>query len=108
MQLIALHTRLRPGMEEPYEEVHRVVPAELVRDLRARGVVEWRIWRHGRDLYHLVECEDYAAFAASAPTNVVAATWGERMDPFLEVQNDLSAPDRNIMQPVWMMTANPE
>ncbi|WP_405970656.1 L-rhamnose mutarotase [Streptomyces sp. NBC_00988] len=108
MQFVALHTRLRPGMEEAYEETHREVPAALVHDLKARGVVEWRIWRHGRDLFHLVECEDYAAFAAGPATNETAETWGDRMDPYLEVQNDLSDPDRNMMRAVWTMTGNPQ
>jgi L-rhamnose mutarotase len=107
MQQVGLYTRLKPGMEEAYEAFHAVVPADIVDDLRARGVSQWRIWRRGRELFHLVECVDYAAFAASPATNPTAAGWGGRMEAFLEVNNVLADPDLNVMRPVWALTENP-
>ena len=59
MQRIALHTRLAPGKEEEYEKVHAVIPADLDQALREAGVHTWRIWRDGRDLFHVVEVDDY-------------------------------------------------
>jgi L-rhamnose mutarotase len=49
MDVIALYTRLHPGMEGDYEAFHREVPSEIVEDLVARGVHDWRIWRRGQD-----------------------------------------------------------
>ena len=59
MQRIALHTRLAPGREQEYEQVHAVIPEDLDKALREAGVHTWRIWRDGRDLFHVVEVEDY-------------------------------------------------
>lgn len=106
MEIVALFTRLRPGKELEYEEAHRVIPAELAEDLRARGVSEWRIFRHGRDLFHVVHAEDYRAFAASAPTNATAAGWADRMAEFLEVGNNMDDPDQNLLRPVWALSEN--
>jgi L-rhamnose mutarotase len=58
MERIALHTRLKPGRQQEYEDVHAVIPSELDAALREAGVTNWRIWRGGQDLFHLVECED--------------------------------------------------
>ena len=106
MQQVGLYTRLKPGMEEAYEAFHAVVPVDIVDDLRARGVSQWRIWRRGRDLFHLVECADYAAFVASPPNNPTAAGWGGLMETFLEVNHVLADPDLNVMRPVWALTEN--
>jgi L-rhamnose mutarotase len=104
MEVVALYTRLRPGQELAYEEFHARVPDEITEDLRARGVHEWRIWRHGRDLFHVVMAEDYASFAASEPLNVTAQQWGTVMAQFLEVNNDLSEPSKNTMAEVWSLS----
>lgn len=104
MDIVALYTRLLPGKEEAYEQVHAVVPAELVADLRARGVSEWRIWRRGSDLFHVVHAADFRGFAASVATNAVAEGWDEAMAEFLEVGNDLSNPDGNLLREVWSLS----
>jgi L-rhamnose mutarotase len=85
---VALHTRLRPGAEAAYEAAHREVPPELVAAIRAAGATRWRIWRSGRELFHLVECEDYGRLLselAGLPANVA---WQARMAEFLEVVHD--------------------
>ncbi|WP_309111195.1 L-rhamnose mutarotase [Saccharothrix sp.] len=100
MSEIALHTRLKPGCEEEYDRVHATIPSELDAALREAGVSSWRIWRSGRDLFHLVEVEDYAAmraFLAEHPANV---PWQARMAELLDVPDDYSgaAPDVRL---VW-------
>ncbi|WP_238005996.1 L-rhamnose mutarotase [Dactylosporangium sp. AC04546] len=106
MQIVALYTRLRPGQELEYEKAHRVVPAEIADDLRARGVSEWRIFRRGVHLFHVVHVEDYRAFAAGPATNATAEGWGAVMEQFLEIQNDMDDPDRNLLGQVWALTEN--
>lgn len=101
MDVIVLYTQLKPGQEQAYEQFHRVVPDEIAADLRARGVHDWRIWRRGRDLFHLVTAEDYAAFARGPASNDTAAGWQAVMAQFLEVNNDLADPQLNSMTPVW-------
>jgi L-rhamnose mutarotase len=101
MDVIALYTRLHPGMEGDYEAFHREVPSEIVEDLVARGVHDWRIWRRGQDLFHLVIAEDYERFRESKATNSTADGWGEVMRPFLELNNELG--DANTMRAVWSL-----
>ncbi len=105
MERIALHTRLRPGAEAEYERVHRVIPPELERLLRAHGVVGWRIYRSGRDLFHFVECEDYAAFLAAVERDPINLAWQKRMSEVLEVAHDYSDPASNALPLVWQLPA---
>jgi L-rhamnose mutarotase len=100
MQRIALHTRLVAGREEEYDKVHAVIPAELDAALRQAGVHSWRIWRDGRDLFHVVEVEDYQHmrdFLREHPANV---PWQARMARLLEIEDDYSGQDSGIPQ-VW-------
>jgi L-rhamnose mutarotase len=48
-------TRLFPGQEEAYTRTHRRVPETLASALRDAGVVQWRIWRDGLSVIHLIE-----------------------------------------------------
>ncbi|EFL42907.1 conserved hypothetical protein, partial [Streptomyces griseoflavus Tu4000] len=61
---VALHTRVREDGVARYEAAHREVPAGLTAAIRAAGVTSWTIWRSGRELFHLLECEDYARLLA--------------------------------------------
>jgi L-rhamnose mutarotase len=96
MQRIALHTKLAPGREDEYEKVHAVIPADLDAALREAGVRSWRIWRDGRDLFHVVEVEDYQQmrhFLRDHPANI---PWQARMSELLEVEDDYSGGDMGI------------
>jgi L-rhamnose mutarotase len=60
MMRVALHSVLVDGEESAYVERHVRIPADL-RALFARaGIADWTIWRSGRHLFHLVECDDFA------------------------------------------------
>jgi L-rhamnose mutarotase len=96
MQRIALHTKLAPGKEDEYEQVHAVIPADLDAALREAGVHNWRIWRDGRDLFHVVEVEDYQQmrhFLRDHPANI---PWQAKMSDLLEVEDDYSGGDMGI------------
>jgi len=102
VETVALHTRLKPGREADYEAVHAVIPDELDVALRAAGVHSWRIWRSGRDLFHVVEVEDYAHmrdFLAEHPANI---PWQARMAELLEVQDDYSGSEPSVNL-VWAL-----
>ncbi|MFB9906098.1 L-rhamnose mutarotase [Allokutzneria oryzae] len=87
---VALHTRLREGREAEYDRVHATIPAALDEALRAAGVRSWRIWRSGRDLFHLVECEDYTAMRAYLRDHPANVPWQARMAELLDVADDYS------------------
>lgn len=102
MDRIALHTKVSHGKESEYEHAHSTMPAELQAALRAAGVHSWRIWRDGQDLFHVVECDDYArmrSFLRDHPANV---PWQARMSTLLDVEDDYSGDDRGIRQ-VWSL-----
>ncbi|EWS80581.1 hypothetical protein BF93_02930 [Brachybacterium phenoliresistens] len=102
MQTIALHTRIAAGHEQDYEREHAVIPSDLDAALRRAGVGSWRIWRDGRDLFHVVEVEDYRAMRralAEDPTNLA---WQEHINAFLEVADSYAGDDDGIPL-VWAL-----
>lgn len=106
METIALHTRLAPGKEADYDRIHAVIPPELDAALRAAGVLDWRIWRSGLDLFHVVDCEDYAAMRAFLREHPANVPWQARMGELLDVPDDYSGGDSGIPQ-VWQLPAEP-
>lgn len=96
LETIAVHTRLKPGKEADYDRIHRSIPAALETAMRGIGVHNWRIWRSGRELFHVIEVEDYArmrTFLAEHPANI---PWQAQMAELLEVQDSYSGEDRGI------------
>ncbi|NKI44057.1 L-rhamnose mutarotase [Streptomyces physcomitrii] len=88
---VALHTRVRADRIEEYERAHREVPAELTAAIRAAGTRSWTIWRSGTDLFHLLDCEDYARLLAELEQLPVNVAWQARMAGLLDVVHDYSA-----------------
>ena len=79
-----------------------MIPDELDAALREAGVHSWRIWRSGRDLFHVVEVDDHARmreFLAEHPANV---PWQARMAELLEVQDDYSGSEPSVKL-VWAL-----
>jgi L-rhamnose mutarotase len=99
---VALHTRLKAGKEEEYEHTHAVTPVELDQRLRAAGVQGWSIWRSGRDLFHLVDVDDYVVMRRTLADDPVNVLWQGRMAELLDVQDDYSGDDRGIPL-VWTL-----
>ncbi|MFI2566437.1 L-rhamnose mutarotase [Paenarthrobacter sp. NPDC018779] len=99
---IALHTRVKPGAEAAYAEAHGNIPAELVEALKEAGVRNWRIWRSGQDLFHVVDVDDYQAMRRALADHPANVPWQARMAELLEVQDDYSGDDSGI-QKVWQL-----
>ncbi|MFD5190725.1 L-rhamnose mutarotase [Streptomyces sp. NPDC058357] len=97
---IALHTKVRADRIEEYEAAHREVPAELTAAIRAAGATSWTIWRSGTDLFHVIECEDYAVLLAELEQLPVNVAWQARMDELLDVAHDYSADGAEAGLPV--------
>jgi L-rhamnose mutarotase len=87
---VGLHTRLKPGSEERYEEYHAAVWPEVLEGMRRVGVSKWVIFRDGLDLFHYVECEDYDRAMAELSRSPVDARWQAEMAPMMAVAHDLS------------------
>ncbi len=102
VERIALHTRLKVDRELDYERVHATISDELDRRLRGAGVHAWSIWRSGRDLFHLVEVDDYAAMRRTLADDPVNLDWQQQMSGLLEVADDYSGGDHGIPL-VWRL-----
>jgi L-rhamnose mutarotase len=101
---IALHTRVRADRIEDYEQAHGAVPAELTDAIRAAGVASWTIWRSGTDLFHLIDCTDYAAMLAALAGNPANVAWQDRMAELLETVHDYSGGGTDAALPVvWQL-----
>lgn len=97
---VALHTKVRADLIDAYEAAHREVPEELVTAIRAAGARQWTIWRSGVDLFHVIECEDYARMLAELDKLPVNIAWQARMDELLDVAHDYSAEGADAGLPV--------
>ncbi|MFC8041487.1 L-rhamnose mutarotase [Paenarthrobacter sp. NPDC057355] len=100
VESIALHTRLKPGTEDEYADAHAHIPPELVSALKEAGVRNWRIWRSGLDLFHVVDVDDYQAMRRALADHPANVPWQARMAELLDVQDDYSGADTGIGK-VW-------
>lgn len=97
---VALHTKVRADRIDAYEAAHREVPEELTAAIRAAGVTSWTIWRSGTDLFHLLDCDDYARLLAELEKLPVNVAWQARMAELLDVAHDYSAHGAGASLPV--------
>ena len=101
---IALHTRVRADRIDEYEAAHRAVPTQLTEAIRAGGAQSWTIWRSGTDLFHVIECDDYAVLLAYLNAQPVNTAWQARMAELLDVVHDYSADGAAASLPVvWTL-----
>jgi len=102
---IALHSRLIDGTESAYDAAHATVWPELITAMHRAGISDWTIWRSGRDLFHLVECDDFDAAVKQLATDPVDQRWQQHMSRFVEsfAENPDGAAGRGL-QHVWTMS----
>jgi L-rhamnose mutarotase len=89
-QVVGLHTRLRPGAEARYDEVHAAVWPDVLAAIRGVGIERWLIFRDGLDLFHLVECDDYASAIARLAEMAINQRWQAEVAPLMEKPHDYS------------------
>jgi len=93
---VALHTVLRPGREQEYDALHRTIPEEVARVLREHGVSDWRIWRDGQHVFHLVEVEDYQAMRHALRDDPDNLAWQAAVGPLFAVSDSYAGDDSGI------------
>lgn len=103
-QRVVVRTRLRAGREADYDRLHEQIPADLATALREHGVRDWSIWRDGRDLFHLIECDDYAVMRRGLADHPANTPWQARMADLLEVEDDYSGKGSGLPL-VWRLSA---
>lgn len=100
MTIVTLHTRLHPGSLEAYDALHAAVPADLLVALQDAGVRDWRIWRDGQDVFHLLDVDNYPAMRAALRDHPANVAWQAQVTPLQEVPDDYSGRDTGL-QLVW-------
>ncbi len=83
---VGLHTRLKPGAEERYEEYHRAV---------------YFIFRDGLDLFHFIECEDYDRAIAEIAKDPTSMQWEAEIATMMAVTHDFSGEGSDRMRKIW-------
>jgi L-rhamnose mutarotase len=88
---------LKPGMEALYKQRHDEIWPELVENIRAQGVHNFSIYRHGLTLFAYLERD--AAPSERQPIDLVTWRWWESMAPLMETNPDFSP----VQEPVEEM-----
>lgn len=102
MPQIALHTQLKPGAEPGYEQIHRSVPADVAAALAEHGVRDWRIWRAGPHLFHLIDVADYHAMRHALRDHPANVRWQATVGPLHDRPDDYSGADDGLPL-VWSL-----
>lgn len=84
-----------------YTRTHRRIPEPVAAALRAVGVVDWRIWRDGLTLFHVIETTDGqdAMGARMAEFGPIDPAW----DALIATMLDASAEAQAAPELVWGM-----
>lgn len=98
---VGLHTRLKPGTEERYEEYHRNVWPEILAANRRVGVTKYILFRDGLDLFHYIECEDFDRALAELANDPVNLRWQAEMAPMMAVATDFSGKNSDRMPVIF-------
>jgi L-rhamnose mutarotase len=99
---IALHTVLKRGREKDYDTAHEAIPGAVAHKLRAAGVRDWRIWRDGRHVFHLVEVEDYDSMRAALRDDPDNVAWQATVGPLFDQPDSYEGGDSGLAQ-VWTL-----
>lgn len=87
---VGLHTRLKPGVEQRYDEYHSAVWPDVLEAMRRVGMTKYVIFRDGLDLFHYVECADYDRAISELTADPVNIRWQAEMAPMMAVAHDFS------------------
>jgi L-rhamnose mutarotase len=98
---VGLHTRLRPGAEKRYDEIHRAVWPDVLAAIRSVGITRWLIFRDGLDLFHFVECADYDQAIAELARDPVNVRWQAEVAPLMETAHDYTGKSADRLRVIF-------
>lgn len=104
-QRVALHSVVREGAEVGYDEAHATVPDELLASFARVGIHDWTIWRSGRDLFHVVDCDDFVAAMTALDSDPANDRWQGFIGPFVDhFVTTVAGPAGMLVPEVWRLT----
>jgi L-rhamnose mutarotase len=89
-EFTGLRTRLKPGMAEAYEQAHAELWPDVLIAHRELGIRRWLIFRHGLELFHAVECDDFERASAALAHHPLDQRWQQHMAPYVVAADDRS------------------
>ncbi|MFC4561124.1 L-rhamnose mutarotase [Nocardiopsis mangrovi] len=99
---VALHSLLREGQEDGYEHAHQRIPDDLDAAFRRVGIHDWTIWRSGRHLFHVVDCDDFGAAMDALDSDPANLRWQAFINRY--VDRFVTGPDGGTARPeVWRL-----
>jgi L-rhamnose mutarotase len=98
---VGLRTRLKPGSEARYEEYHRAVWPDVVKEIRRAGITKYVIFRDGLDVFHYIECEDYDRAIAQIAMDPMSMKWETEISTMMEATHDFSGESADRMKKIW-------
>ncbi len=88
MQRIAFLLGMKPGTEADYRARHDAIWPEMTEALRAAGMRNYSIFRHGTQLFAYCEVDDWAATQRYLAENSANQRWQEYMADILDAPID--------------------
>ncbi|HZT16217.1 MAG TPA: L-rhamnose mutarotase [Gaiellaceae bacterium] len=85
-QRSAFVLQVKPEKVEEYVEAHRNVWPELLDALRAAGIRNYTIFRHGSEMFGYFEADDLDAAARHMAAQEVNARWQDAMAELLDAR----------------------
>ena len=79
---------VRPGYEEEYKKRHDEIWPEMLESLKAAGIRNYNIFRHGLTLFGYFETDDLDKTIATLAKDPVDARWGKWMAPIMKIEVD--------------------
>lgn len=81
---VALHSVIVEGAVDAYRTAHARIPDDLRELFGEAGIHDWTIWRSGRNLFHIVECEDFDRAMTVVDSASANAAWQADIGRFVE------------------------
>src|SRR5437660_11781010 len=100
---VGLHTRLRPGAEERYEEYHRAVWPDVLQAIRRAGITRYVIFRDGLDLFHFIECKDCDRAMAEIAQDATSMRWEAEIATSMAVTHDFGGVSSDRISTIWAL-----
>jgi L-rhamnose mutarotase len=94
---------VRPGYEAEYRRRHDEIWPEMVMELRAAGIRNYAIFRHGLTLLGYFETDNLAASIAALRESEVNRRWGEWMAPIMRIEVDPATGFPYLLPIQWHM-----
>ena len=94
---------VRPGYEEEYKKRHDEIWPEMLASLKAAGISNYSIFRHGLTLFGYFETDDLKATIAYLRNDPVDARWSAWMAPIMKIDVDESIGFPFLLPLQWHM-----